>query len=208
LIVSVEVYLIIQTINDYMKYNGMMWPDGTKPDAELNATIVFAVFSLVCLPFFVIACVFKVGNFANDGVQLGKDPIKEIFRKKHFRGRAWKVWRNFCPTAQTVHVMSAFLLLLPKPLLEGRIIKGGVLTKGMYSVHPLGPPPPPFSNFISRIFCVFSSGMRFDSGQPSGSQCCLHHFSRICIEMIKICKLGRYSALLKVVRDATNTFYC
>jgi hypothetical protein len=26
--------------------------------------------------------------------------------------------------------------------------------------------------------------------------------------MIKICKLGRYSALLKVVRDATNTFYC
>ncbi|XP_064630364.1 uncharacterized protein LOC135489111 [Lineus longissimus] len=130
LIVSIEVYLIIQTINNYLKYNNMIWPEGTKPDSELNVTIVFAVFSLLCLPFFVMACVFKVGNFANDGALLGKDPIKEIFRKKQVRGRAWKVWRNFCPIAQTVHVVSAFLLLLPKPLLEGRIIKSGVLTKG------------------------------------------------------------------------------
>ncbi|XP_065354658.1 protein tincar isoform X2 [Calliphora vicina] len=108
-----------------------------EPVAELNLQIILSGLVFVLLPFFFTSAVFKVGNLANDGIKLGSaakerrctmvphDGLEEESRGGTFR----TLWTHGGPTAAFIHILIAMCLLLPRLLLEGRIIENGLLPR-------------------------------------------------------------------------------
>ncbi len=64
-----------RAVNKCKEYNELPWPSDRKPVSELYAYIAFIVISIMCMPFFVLTAVCKVGNYAGDGVRLGRDDV-------------------------------------------------------------------------------------------------------------------------------------
>ena len=75
LVVGAEAYLMYRAVNKCKEYNEIAWPSDRKPVSELYAYISFIVISIMCMPFFILTCICKVGNYANDGVRLGRDDV-------------------------------------------------------------------------------------------------------------------------------------
>ncbi|KAI9576059.1 hypothetical protein GQX74_014542 [Glossina fuscipes] len=81
---------------------------------------------------------YKVGNLANDGIKLATgakerrcsmiphDGLEEEARGGTLRA----LWTHGGPTAAFVHILIAMCLLLPRLLLEARIIENGLLPQG------------------------------------------------------------------------------
>lgn len=68
----------------------------------------------------------QVGNFANDGVKLGRCSTMEGLPG----GSKCSLWRHGGPTAAFVHLVVAFSLLVPKLVMEARLIEAGYLPQG------------------------------------------------------------------------------
>lgn len=80
----------------------------------------------------------QVGNLANDGIKLATgakerrcsmiphDGLEEEARGGTLRA----LWTHGGPTAAFVHILIAMCLLLPRLLLEARIIENGLLPQG------------------------------------------------------------------------------
>ena len=75
----------------------------------------------------------QIGNLANDGFKLGrqlstcsKEPAKEVLASNG----SCRLFRHGGPTAPFVHLMIAFCLLVPKLLMEARLIEAGFLSQG------------------------------------------------------------------------------
>ncbi|SPP83424.1 protein tincar isoform X1 [Drosophila guanche] len=108
-----------------------------EPVAELNLQIVLSGVVFILLPVFFTSAVFKVGNLANDGIKLATgarerrctlaphDGLEEETRGGTLRA----LWTHGGPTAAFVHILIALCLLLPRLLLEARIIENGLLPK-------------------------------------------------------------------------------
>ncbi|KAH8349096.1 hypothetical protein KR084_005684 [Drosophila pseudotakahashii] len=108
-----------------------------EPVAELNLQIVLSGVVFILLPVFFTSAVFKVGNLANDGIKLATgarerrctlsphDGLEEESRGGTLRA----LWTHGGPTAAFVHILIALCLLLPRLLLEARIIENGLLPK-------------------------------------------------------------------------------
>lgn len=148
-VLSIEIYLIASSIRGFSCYVDLPWPPESQPFMELNTYVTFVAVAVVLLPFFVICALLKVRNWANDGYKLG-ELIKD--RQVLFSGRNERsnsdddqsptngherqlykslhallvsMWRHNGPIAAFLHIISAFCLLFPKVLIQGKLIKHG-----------------------------------------------------------------------------------
>ncbi|GAB6031446.1 hypothetical protein CHUAL_009217 [Chamberlinius hualienensis] len=145
-VLSFEIYLIASSIRGFSCYVDLPWPPESQPFMELNTYVTFVAVAVVLLPFFVICAVLKVKNWANDGYKLG-ELVKD--RQLLFSGRNSRsnsnnqstnddrqiyksllsllvsMWRHNGPIAAFLHIISAFCLLFPKVLIQGKLIKHG-----------------------------------------------------------------------------------
>lgn len=80
---------------------------------------------------------FQIGNLANDGHKLGRH-MSVCSRDTPYVLRedggglvgSCHLFRHGGPTAPFVHLVIAFCLLVPKLLMEARLIEGGFLAEG------------------------------------------------------------------------------
>ena len=134
LLIIAEGYLLYRAVAACREYNELPWRTEIKPVSELYVYITFIVISIMCIPFFVICAIFKVGNYGNDGIRLGRDDVYPRIRRgddnmeDEPQPSNWKLlWRHSGPLAVGFHIMSAFSLLLPIVLMDAQKIKYGFL---------------------------------------------------------------------------------
>ena len=133
-------YLVYRAVQRCRRYNELDWRTQHKPVAELYAYICLIVVSVMCMPFFVIAAILKIGCYSNDGTRLGRDNVLHHLSVaaaaaaaagEQRRGRLLRdLWRHMGPTSQLLHTLAAFTLLLPLSLVEAQQIKFGFLAPG------------------------------------------------------------------------------
>ncbi|KAG0428258.1 hypothetical protein HPB47_024744 [Ixodes persulcatus] len=139
---ALSIYIVAGSVQRFTRYMALPWPPRDQPYVELNAYVGCIGAAVVLLPFFVASAMLQVGNLANDGGRLlwplgvhgGPDAVYENLpdrRRQRSRWRSWlkALWRHGGPTAPTLHVWSAFCLLLPRMLVQGRLIRHGFLRK-------------------------------------------------------------------------------
>ena len=97
--------------------------------------------ALTCLSFMMYAAVARVGNHANDNVVIGRDAstlkaaLNEVTGRPGEPGSAWRrLRRHFLPLYGFLHVLAAFCLLLPLPLLNAEKIRYEVMRKSEFCV--------------------------------------------------------------------------
>lgn len=107
---------------------------------SLSKTKLFVVHFILIIWHFVWTTR-QVGNLANDGIKLATgarerrctlsphDGLEEESRGGTLRA----LWTHGGPTAAFVHIVIALCLLLPRLLLEARIIENGLLPKGEFN---------------------------------------------------------------------------
>lgn len=155
LVLGTEAYLMYRAVNRCKEYNELPWPAEKKPVSELYAYISLIVVSVMCMPFFILTTICKIGNYASDGLRLGRDDllIKDTLSQSLQAGstnsltegatlehtnrstistRLLTWWRHTGPLSHTFHIIAAFSLLLPQILLDARKIQHGFLTPGEY----------------------------------------------------------------------------
>lgn len=79
-----------------------------------------------------------MGNLANDGLKLGSAAKErrcsmaphDGLEEESGGGTLRTLWTHGGPTAAFIHILIAMCLLLPRLLLESRIIENGLLPKG------------------------------------------------------------------------------
>ncbi|XP_013782580.2 uncharacterized protein LOC106466825 [Limulus polyphemus] len=129
-----QIYIIVNSIHQFIKHIALPWPVDDQPFVELNAYVAFIGAALILLPFFVVAGIIKVGNFPNDGGKWGRDADEDgaIYQNlRRAKPRRWlrMIWKHGGPTAPFLHVCTAFCLLLPRVLIQARLIQHGFLGK-------------------------------------------------------------------------------
>ncbi|XP_054258919.1 protein tincar [Macrosteles quadrilineatus] len=133
--VGLQAYIAFQSALRFLDYLELGWPASSAPRLELHAYIVLTGTAVLLLPVFLAAAVFKVGNLANDGCKLGRsvsncsaDPPASVALGG---GGPRGFWRHSGPTAPFLHIVTAFCLLLPRLLIEARLIQAGFLPKDL-----------------------------------------------------------------------------
>ncbi|KAL0269560.1 UNVERIFIED_CONTAM: hypothetical protein PYX00_007252 [Menopon gallinae] len=131
-----QAYIIGQCAKRFVGYVSLPWPMYPPPRLELHAYLILLGSAILVLPFFLIAAVFKTGNLANDGFKLGRhlstctaDPPSALLGSTERQGVFRSLWQHGGPTAAFLHLIAAFCLLLPKLLIEARLIQAGLLSK-------------------------------------------------------------------------------
>lgn len=145
LIVVVTFFLLGDALRQYKHYNNLDWPD--KPprgELRLYLLLIFSAFALILL--FIPTQIFKVGNRANDQDKLGIIKTRRNgFRKMSASSTPIKTLRQYVyklrgiskhmgPVGATLHIISAFCLLLPLMFLQARAIENELLPTGEYIV--------------------------------------------------------------------------
>ncbi|XP_055853102.1 protein tincar [Episyrphus balteatus] len=127
-------YLAVHGAYRFLGCSLIQWK--IEPVAELNLQIVLCGVVFILLPLFFTSAVFKVGNLANDGVKLAGLTEKRCSLSPHdglveeARGGTLRaLWTHGGPTAAFIHILIAMCLLLPRLLLEARIIENGLLPR-------------------------------------------------------------------------------
>ncbi|KAL8607990.1 hypothetical protein ACOMHN_005545 [Nucella lapillus] len=119
----------------YREASGRAWPGpaskGGTP-GEVATHLALLILACLLLPFFVAASFLRVGNYANDGVKLGRDhalnPNLDAWCPRLKPPWARRAWSNCVPLAHTVYLAAAFLLLLPDTLLTAVEVDYGYKT--------------------------------------------------------------------------------
>lgn len=119
-------------------FNSLAWAsEDNGPVWALYFYIVCLVLSVVCAPVYTIASLLRMGNFANDGVKLGRcvgvDDIVDVHMEREDKlmprsclGRMWHAVRmRTGPTASMIMVIATALLLLPPAVITAQKIKHG-----------------------------------------------------------------------------------
>ncbi|XP_063927551.1 protein tincar isoform X2 [Zophobas morio] len=130
---ALQAYTAIKCVKRILGYSLLSWPENLSvPYLELNCSLGLTGAAILLLPVFLIATLFKIGNLANDGFKLGrqlstcsKEPAKEVLASNG----SCRLFRHGGPTAPFVHLMIAFCLLVPKLLMEARLIEAGFLSQ-------------------------------------------------------------------------------
>lgn len=132
---ALQAYTAIKCVKRILGYSLLSWPENLQvPYLELNCSLGLTGAAILLLPLFLIATLFKIGNLANDGFKLGrqlstcsKEPANEILTNNG----SCRLFRHGGPTAPFVHLVIAFCLLVPKLLMEARLIEAGFLSQGL-----------------------------------------------------------------------------
>uniref|UniRef100_A0A8D8R8K1 Protein tincar n=1 Tax=Cacopsylla melanoneura TaxID=428564 RepID=A0A8D8R8K1_9HEMI len=134
-ITCLNIYIALQCTKRFLDYIELAWPIAlTPPKSELHAYIILTGTATVLLPFFLATTVFKIGNLANDGFKIGQtlstcsfDPTSTVRLVSPSVCRAF--WKHSGPTCVILHIVIALCLLLPKLMMEARLIQAGFLSK-------------------------------------------------------------------------------
>lgn len=122
--------------------------------------------AVLALPLFLGVSLFKIGNLANDGFKLGrslstcqadpKDPLAPA------QGLAL-LFRHGGPTAPFLHIFIAFCLLIPKLLLQPKLMEAGIIPKGNSTSLPIviRPNASLLNKRIARVVTVMFSKLSF-----------------------------------------------
>ncbi|KAF2360241.1 hypothetical protein FHG87_009007, partial [Trinorchestia longiramus] len=65
-------YLVYRSVRRFLAAASLPWPEDEAPYVALNAYVGLVGASVVVTPFLLLTSLHKVGNLANDGVQLGR----------------------------------------------------------------------------------------------------------------------------------------
>lgn len=138
-ITCLNVYIALQCTKRFLDYIELAWPISlTPPKSELHAYIILTGTATVLLPFFLATTVFKIGNLANDGFKIGQtlstcsfDPPSSVRLVSPNVCKAF--WKHSGPTCVILHIIIALCLLVPKLMMEARLIQAGFLSKGKIS---------------------------------------------------------------------------
>jgi hypothetical protein len=133
---GLQAYIAEQSAQRFLGYAALPWPGSSPPpQLELHAYLVLNGVAVLLIPFFLAAALFKIGNLANDGFKLGRhlstcgaDPASSVMLGRSSVLRS--LWQHGGPTAPFLHLVTSFCLLLPKLLVEARLIQTGFLHKG------------------------------------------------------------------------------
>lgn len=117
------------------------WPVSAPPArTEVQAVAGLTVAAVLVLPFFLASALLRVGNLANDGVKLGQElstcsgEPATLIAQSHCPALAPHplrvLWLHGGPTAPFLHVVTALLLLLPRLMMEARLIQAAFLPRG------------------------------------------------------------------------------
>ncbi|KAK5645219.1 hypothetical protein RI129_006519 [Pyrocoelia pectoralis] len=125
-----QLYIATKCIKKLNGYELLPWPNSSIPYAELNVSLTLLGLAVFFLIFFLLSSLLKIGNLANDSFKLGlqlsncsQDPPSELLGTMG----AWNWWTHGGPTAPFIHILIAFLLLLPRLLMETKLIASGLL---------------------------------------------------------------------------------
>ncbi|XP_058055789.1 protein tincar [Anopheles bellator] len=138
LVTLLQGYLIVQGTHRYVGLSALSWKY-EKPSTELDIQIVFCGLVILFLPLLLASALFRVGNLANDGMKLasgtklwpgsttatGHDELEE----EAFEGTLRSLWIHGGPTSAFIHIITAICLLLPRLLLEAKVIENGLLPR-------------------------------------------------------------------------------
>ncbi|KAH1005560.1 hypothetical protein HUJ04_006520 [Dendroctonus ponderosae] len=125
---SLQGYLAYRCLKEILGYSVLAWPDGL-PYLELNCSLGLNGAVFLLLPIFFTVTILKIGNLANDGYKLGRQSStcsrepQDIFGS----GGGCGLFRYGGPTAPFIHIAMAFCLLIPKLLMEAKMIQAGFL---------------------------------------------------------------------------------
>ena len=145
----ITICLCVDGIRHYQHYNNLDWPEG-KPKAELDLHVLCTLASFLIILLFVPTQIFQVGNRANDQGKLGfmkdwgdddngdgdenqSESERQIRRIKKYIVAVRKVTKHLGPVGATLHIISAFCLLMPLMFLQARAIQYGLLSSGWYN---------------------------------------------------------------------------
>ena len=126
-------YLVYQAGTRFLTCTRLGWRGGERPFWELNSYMALVGGAVVLLPFLLAASCFRMGNLANDGVSLGAH-VSACSRDTS--GAAWadtwlrRAWVHGGPTAAFLHLVTALFLLLPRLIIEAKLIDAGYLDTG------------------------------------------------------------------------------
>ncbi|XP_077992562.1 uncharacterized protein LOC144446631 isoform X3 [Glandiceps talaboti] len=124
-------YLMVDAVGRYNHYNGLTWPEGEKPTTALIFYIVLMVAATLTMLAFIPTQLFKTGNPSNDGEKLGRKKHEKKFDmgydSRKGPSRAQRLLHHFGPLGATLHLVSAFCLLLPILLLQAAEVQHGHL---------------------------------------------------------------------------------
>ncbi|XP_070540502.1 uncharacterized protein [Ptychodera flava] len=128
------VYLLVDAVRRYNYYNNeITWSDGEKPNTELAVYIFLMVAATLSMVAFIPTQLLQTGNPPNDGVQLGKKKHEKKFDmgydSRKGPGNAERLLHHVGPIGATLHMISAFCLLLPILLLQAAEVKEEYLPK-------------------------------------------------------------------------------
>ncbi|XP_053680361.1 protein tincar [Anopheles nili] len=138
LVTLLQGYLIVQGTHRYIGLSAVSWKY-EKPTTELDIQIVFCGLVVLFLPLLLASALFRVGNLANDGMKLasgtklwhgpsasaGHDGLEE----EAFEGTLRSLWIHGGPTSAFIHIITAICLLLPRLLLEAKVIENALLPR-------------------------------------------------------------------------------
>ncbi|KAF0312284.1 Protein tincar [Amphibalanus amphitrite] len=123
-------YLVYQAGTRFLTCTRLAWRGGERPFWELNSYMALVGGAVVLLPFLLAASCFRMGNLANDGVRLGahvtacsRDTSGAVWADTWLR----RAWVHGGPTAAFLHLVTAMFLLLPRLILEAKLIDAGYL---------------------------------------------------------------------------------
>ncbi|XP_055607087.1 protein tincar [Uranotaenia lowii] len=134
LITLLQAYLILQGAHRYLGLSALSWKY-EKPTTELDIQIVFCGLVVLFLPLLLAAAMFRVGNLANDGIKLASgtrlcsSAPTDGLEEEAFEGTLRALWIHGGPTSAFIHIITAICLLLPRLLLEAKVIENGLLPK-------------------------------------------------------------------------------
>ena len=136
LVLVVHIYITYSGITKYNKLNQDSLWGGSTPGA-LRAYLALIILSILFLPLFVFTSVLKVGNCANDGTKLGRDHALDCSNTTTLASKIkydWlkQLWEAFPPFSPVLHLLVAFLVLLPEVVLNAAEVKHGLRLSGRY----------------------------------------------------------------------------
>ena len=134
LVLAVHIYITYKGITKYQKFNDDYLWGGTTPGA-VRAYLALIIISILFLPLFVFTSLLKVGNTANDGTKLGRDHALDCSNtttvgSKIKYGWLKRLWEKFPPFSPVLHLLVAFLVLLPEVILNAAEVKHGLRLTG------------------------------------------------------------------------------
>ncbi|XP_071508900.1 uncharacterized protein [Diadema antillarum] len=156
--VVITIFLVVDGNRRYHYYASLPWPEGERPTPELRLYQCLIVWAVLLIIGFIPTQYLKVGNHANDQSKLGAKGKRRKEGKtrtdasdEHLDGlesmtRQMKLVvqnlqasrRHLGPIGATIHITSAFCLLLPVMFLQARAIQYGLLPKELIWTSEVG----------------------------------------------------------------------